>query len=76
MEVYGIAEELDRQKDENRMQHEQIINLTAKLSETELRLAQLMAEHDDVITNLVITKENQNALADELAKFKDRYTEV
>ncbi|XP_011505955.1 PREDICTED: trafficking kinesin-binding protein milt isoform X2 [Ceratosolen solmsi marchali] len=76
MEVYGIAEELDRQKEENRLQHEQIINLTAKLSETELRLAQLMSEHDDVSTNLVITKENQNALADELAKFKDRYSEV
>ncbi|XP_008214417.1 trafficking kinesin-binding protein milt isoform X3 [Nasonia vitripennis] len=76
MEVDGIAEELDRQKEENRLQHEQIINLTAKLSETELRLAQLMAEHDEVNTNLTITRENQNALADELAKFKDRYAEV
>ncbi|OXU20277.1 hypothetical protein TSAR_006684, partial [Trichomalopsis sarcophagae] len=76
MEVDGIAEELDRQKEENRLQHDQIISLTAKLSETELRLAQLMAEHDEVNTNLTITRENQNALADELAKFKDRYAEV
>lgn len=76
MEVDGIAEELDRQKEENRLQHEEIVSLTAKLAETELRLAQLMTEHDEICTNLAITRENQNSLADELAKFKDRYAEV
>ncbi|XP_076233918.1 trafficking kinesin-binding protein milt isoform X2 [Calliopsis andreniformis] len=76
MEVDGIAEELDRQKEENRMQHEQIVSLTAKLSETELRLAQLMAEHDEVGATLLITRDNQNTLASELAEFKDRYAEV
>lgn len=76
MEVDGIAEELDRQKEENRLQYETIQSLTAKLAETELRLAQLMAEHDEIGGNLLITRENQNALADELAKFKDRYAEV
>ena len=48
MMVQGMSEELDKQKDENRLQHEQIVNLTAKLAETELRLAQLMAEHDEM----------------------------
>ncbi|XP_076292814.1 trafficking kinesin-binding protein milt isoform X2 [Lasioglossum baleicum] len=76
MEVDGIAEELDRQKEENRLQHEQIISLTAKLAETELRLAQLMAEHDEVGATLLITRDNQNTLASELAEFKDRYAEV
>ncbi|CAK9807373.1 Trafficking kinesin-binding protein milt [Anthophora plagiata] len=76
IEVDGISEELDRQKEENRLQHEQIISLTAKLAETELRLAQLMAEHDEVGATLLITKDNQNTLASELAEFKDRYTEV
>ena len=76
MEVDGIAEELGRQKEENRLQHEQIVSLTAKLQETELRLARMLSEHDEVSATLVITKENQNALADELAKFKDRYAEV
>ncbi|XP_039305083.1 trafficking kinesin-binding protein milt isoform X2 [Solenopsis invicta] len=76
MEVDGIAEELGRQKDENRLQHEQIISLTAKLAETELRLAQLMAEHDEVGATLVITRDNQNTLAAELAEFKERYAEV
>ncbi|KYQ53840.1 Trafficking kinesin-binding protein milt, partial [Trachymyrmex zeteki] len=75
MEVDGIAEELGRQKDENRLQHEQIISLTAKLAETELRLAQLMAEHDEVGATLVITRDNQNTLAAELAEFKERYAE-
>ncbi|XP_076162683.1 trafficking kinesin-binding protein milt isoform X2 [Ptiloglossa arizonensis] len=76
MEVDGIAEELDRQKEENRLQHEQIISLTAKLAETELRLARLMAEHDEVGATLLITRDNQNTLASELAEFKDRYAEV
>lgn len=76
MEVDGIAEELGRQKEENRLQHEQIVSLTAKLAETELRLARLMAEHDEIGTTLVITRDNQNTLASELAEFKDRYAEV
>lgn len=76
MEVDGIAEELCRQKEENRLQHEQIISLTAKLAETELRFAQLLAEHDEVGATLVITRDNQNTLAAELAEFKERYAEV
>ncbi|XP_051155855.1 trafficking kinesin-binding protein milt isoform X2 [Leptopilina boulardi] len=76
MEVDGIAEELGRQKEENRLQHEQIVSLTAKLAETELRLARLIAEHDEIGTTLVITRDNQNTLASELAEFKDRYAEV
>jgi len=76
MEVDGIAEELARQKEENRMQHEQIVSLTAKLAKTELKLAQLMAENDEVGMTLVITRDNQNTLANELAEFKERYAEV
>lgn len=76
MEVDGITEELERQKEENRLQHEQIVSLTAKLAETELRLAQLMAEHDEVGATLLFTRDNQNTLATELAEFKDRYAEV
>lgn len=76
MEVDGIAEELGRQKEENRLQHEQIISLSSKLSETELRLAKLLAEHDEVGENLMITRENQNSLAAELADFKEKYAEI
>ncbi|XP_011297329.1 trafficking kinesin-binding protein milt isoform X2 [Fopius arisanus] len=76
MEVDGIAEELGRQKDENRLQHEQITSLTAKLSETELRLAKLLTEHDEVTETLLITRENQNSLAAELADFKEKYAEI
>lgn len=76
MEVNGISDELDKQKEENRLQHEQITNLTATLAKTELRLAQLMAEHDEMSTTLHITKDNQNTLANELAEFKERYAEV
>ena len=76
MEVDGIADELVRQKEENRLQHEQIVSLSARLAATELRLAQLMTEHDEVGATLVITRDNQNTLASELAEFKDRYAEV
>ncbi|XP_071877020.1 trafficking kinesin-binding protein milt isoform X3 [Bombus fervidus] len=76
MEVDGISDELDKQKEENRLQHEQIVSLTGKLAKTELKLAQLMAEHDEMSATLHITKDNQNTLANELAEFKERYTEV
>ncbi|XP_034946283.1 trafficking kinesin-binding protein milt isoform X2 [Chelonus insularis] len=76
MEVDGIAEELGRQKEENKLQYEQIISLSSKLAETELRLAHLITEHDEVNATLAITRENQNILAVELANFKDKYAEV
>lgn len=33
-----LEDELDRQKEENRQQHEQILALTAKLQDTEMKL--------------------------------------
>ncbi|XP_017469684.1 PREDICTED: trafficking kinesin-binding protein milt isoform X2 [Rhagoletis zephyria] len=68
--------ELERQREENRLQHEQIISLTARLSEAEMRLHQLTHDNDEHITLLNITKENQNSLAVELLEFKQRYQEV
>ncbi|XP_004533932.1 trafficking kinesin-binding protein milt isoform X2 [Ceratitis capitata] len=68
--------DLERQREENRLQHEQIISLTARLSEAEMRLHQLTHDNDEHITLLNITKENQNSLAVELLEFKQRYQEV
>ncbi|XP_011199813.2 trafficking kinesin-binding protein milt isoform X3 [Bactrocera dorsalis] len=68
--------ELERLREENRLQHEQIISLTARLSEAEMRLHQLTHDNDEHITLLNITKENQNSLAVELLEFKQRYQEV
>ncbi|XP_067620408.1 trafficking kinesin-binding protein milt isoform X2 [Eurosta solidaginis] len=72
----NINLELERQREENRLQHEQIISLTARLSEAEMRLHQLTHDNDEHITLLNITKENQNSLAMELLEFKQRYQEV
>ena len=72
----GLNLELERQREENRLQHEQIVSLTARLSEAEMRLHQLTHDNDEHITLLNITKENQNSLALELVEFKQRYQEV
>lgn len=72
----GLNLELERYKEENKLQHEQIVNLTAKLTEAELRLHQLTCENEEQISRLSITEENQNLLASELAEFKARYQEV
>ena len=72
----GLNFELERHKEENRMQHEQIINLTSRLHEAEMRLHQLTSEHEEASSLLCITKENQNLLASELTEFKERYQEV
>lgn len=75
-EFDGLNLELERLKEENRLQHEQIISLTSRLSEAEIRLHQLTAENDEQCSLLSITKENQSMLATELAEFKTRYQEV
>lgn len=72
----GLNLELERHKEENKLQHEQILNLTQKLTETEIRLHQLTTENEEQISRLSITEENQNLLAGELAEFKARYQEV
>ncbi|GAB0090450.1 milt [Sergentomyia squamirostris] len=72
----GINLELERYKEENRLQHEQIINLTARLQEAEMRLHQITTENEEQSSLLCITKENQNLLAAELSEFKTRYQEV
>lgn len=68
--------ELERHKEENRLLHEQINNLTSRLNETEFRFHELNQENDETVSVLGITKENQNILATELAEFKIRYQEV
>ncbi|XP_055592447.1 trafficking kinesin-binding protein milt-like isoform X3 [Uranotaenia lowii] len=75
-EYDGLNLELERLKEENRLQHEQIISLTSRLSEAEIRLHQLTTENEEASSLLSITKENQNLLAGELAEFKARYQEV
>lgn len=75
-EYDGLRFELERQKEENKFQHEQIVNLSTKLVETELRLHQLTSDNEEQTSRLSITEENQNLLAAELCEFKARYQEV
>lgn len=75
-QYYGINLDLERYKEENKFQNEQIINLTSKLTEAEIRLHQLTSENEEQISRLSITEENQNLLATELVEFKARYQEV
>jgi trafficking kinesin-binding protein 1 len=72
----NINFELERYKEENRLQAEQIYNLTQRLSEAELRLHELLSENEEAYFTLTITKENQNLLATELSECKSRYQET
>ncbi|CAG9761135.1 unnamed protein product [Ceutorhynchus assimilis] len=71
-----LEDELDRTKEENRMQHEQILSLQAQLQDTEDKLRKLLTDNDEMAGLLQITKENQGSLAVELSEFKARYYEV
>lgn len=68
--------ELERFKEENRLQNEQIINLTNRLSDAEMRLHELLNENEECYITLNVTKENQNSLANELVELKSRYQET
>ncbi|XP_013107505.2 trafficking kinesin-binding protein milt isoform X2 [Stomoxys calcitrans] len=68
--------ELERQREENRLQYEQIASLSSRLMEAEIKLHQLTNENEENVSLLNVTKENQNSLAFELLEFKQRYQEV
>lgn len=76
MEVDGLADELHRQKEECRKQHEELAILANKLLYAESQINKLTTENDELTSNLHITRENQGQLAGELADLKDRYAEV
>ncbi|CAH0720726.1 unnamed protein product, partial [Brenthis ino] len=67
-----LSEERQRASD---LQH-QLDSANARLTVTERNLQQLTAEHEHTLRVLEITKDNQNALAAELADAKERYAEV
>ncbi|KAL0841965.1 hypothetical protein ABMA28_014191 [Loxostege sticticalis] len=67
-----LADERQRSAD---LQH-QLDSTNARLLVTERNFQQLTAEHEHTLRILEITKENQNALASELADTKERYAEV
>ncbi|KAF5287532.1 hypothetical protein FQR65_LT12203 [Abscondita terminalis] len=71
-----LEDEMDRQKEENRIQHEHILALTAKLKDTEMKLHKLVTENEEANSLLQITKDTQNSLALELADLKEKYIEV
>lgn len=68
--------DIERYKEENRLQHEQIINMGTRLSETQMRLHEIITEHEETTAMLNITKENQNLLVCELAESKEKYQET
>lgn len=72
----GMNLEMERYREENKLQHEQICHLHAKLTEAEIRLHQLTSENEEQTSRLSITEENQSLLAGELTEFKARYHEV
>ncbi|XP_044264458.1 trafficking kinesin-binding protein milt isoform X1 [Tribolium madens] len=71
-----LEDELDRQKEENRFQHEQILALQSKLEDMEKKLNKFIGENYELNGLLQITKDNQGSLAIELSEFKARYYEV
>lgn len=75
-EFENLRQELERYKDENRLQHEEIVSITRRCVEAELRLHQITSENDETSSLLCITKENQDLLAQELSEFKSRYAET
>ncbi|CAH1188241.1 unnamed protein product [Phyllotreta striolata] len=71
-----LEDEIDRLKEENRTQHEQILALQARLEDADGKLHKCLAENEEINGLLHITTENQGSLAVELSEFKARYYEV
>nr|CAD7601860.1 unnamed protein product [Timema genevievae] len=76
MEVDGMADELQRYKEESRQQHEKNVSLISKLTEADVNIARLTVDNEKLAGTLQVTRDNQSKLATELADLKDRYAEV
>ncbi|KAI8435129.1 hypothetical protein MSG28_003506 [Choristoneura fumiferana] len=71
-----LSSELSEERQRSSELQQQFDSVNARLSATERNLQQITAEHEHTLRILEITKENQNALAAELADAKERYCEV
>ncbi|KAM3963376.1 trafficking kinesin-binding protein milt isoform 2-T2 [Aphomia sociella] len=71
-----LGNELSEERQRNADLQHQVDSTNRRLAVTERNFQQLTAEHEHTIRILEITRENQNALASELADTKERYAEV
>ncbi|CAK1552137.1 unnamed protein product [Leptosia nina] len=75
-ETSELGSELAEERQRSSELQQQLDSSNARLAITERNLQQLTTEHEHTLRILEITKENQNALAAELADIKERYAEV
>ncbi|XP_013145927.1 PREDICTED: trafficking kinesin-binding protein 1 [Papilio polytes] len=75
-EANVLSSELSEERQRSAELQQQLDSANSRLLLTERNLQQLSAEHEHTLRILEITRENQNALAAELADAKERYLEV
>ncbi|XP_047988063.1 trafficking kinesin-binding protein milt isoform X2 [Leguminivora glycinivorella] len=71
-----LGSELAEERQRSAEFQQQYDSVNSRLAATEKNLQQITAEHQQTLRILEITKDNQNALAAELADTKERYLEV
>lgn len=75
-EASCLASELLEERQRSAELQYQLDNVNTRLAASERNYQQLTVDHEHTLRILEITKENQNALAAELADTKERYMEV
>ncbi|GBP21973.1 Trafficking kinesin-binding protein milt [Eumeta japonica] len=75
-EAHTLGVELANERERAAELQHQLDTTSVRLTTTERNLQQLTAEHEHTLRILEITRENQNALAAELADTKERYAEI
>ncbi|XP_026329990.1 trafficking kinesin-binding protein milt isoform X3 [Hyposmocoma kahamanoa] len=75
-EASALSSELFEERQRTIDLQQQLDSATARLVATERNFQQLTKDHEHTLRILEITRENQNALASELAEAKDRYAEI
>uniref|UniRef100_A0A2A4JV16 HAP1 N-terminal domain-containing protein n=2 Tax=Heliothis virescens TaxID=7102 RepID=A0A2A4JV16_HELVI len=75
-EASALGSELVEERQRSADLQQQLDSINSRLAVSERNYQQLSAEHEHTLRILEITKENQNALAAELADTKERYVEV
>ena len=76
MDMDAMVDELERQRDENKKQHEEILVLKSKINDLESKLKVSYDEVEQYNSLILITKDNQNMLTTELADLRKKYSQV
>jgi len=75
-ERHNLNDDLAKYKEENKLQHQEIRSLVAKLTKVEEMNAELSSDNSFLTQQVSTTKQTQDLLCTEILELKEQYAQV